>query len=138
MRYFAHHIYTMPTAITNDIKITVETSYQPPRMQVPDSDYTFAYRITIENHSEHSIKLLKRHWYIVDSLNDKTEVEGDGVVGLQPELEPGESHQYVSGCAIRSDIGKMYGTYLMERQFDGKIFEVTIPEFKLIAPFRMN
>jgi len=128
----------MPTAITNDIKITVETSYQQPRMQMPDSDYTFAYRITIENHSEHTIKLLKRHWYIIDSLNDKTEVEGDGVVGIQPQLEPGESHQYISGCAIRSDIGKMFGTYLMERQFDGKLFEVKIPEFKLIAPFRMN
>ena len=128
----------MPTAITNDIKITVETSYQPPRVTIPDSDYTFIYRITIENHSEHSIKLLKRHWYIVDSVNDKTEVEGDGVVGLQPLLEPGESHQYISGCAIRSDIGKMYGTYLMERQSDGDLFEVKIPEFKLIAPFRMN
>ncbi len=128
----------MPTAITNDIKITVETSYQQPRLQLPESDFTFAYRITIENHSEHAIKLLKRHWYIIDSLSDKTEVEGDGVVGIQPQLEPGESHQYVSGCAIRSDIGKMFGTYTMERQNDGKLFEVRIPEFRLIAPFRMN
>ena len=131
-------IQRMPTAITRDIKITVETSYQQPRVQLPDSDFTFAYRITIENHSEQSIKLLKRHWYIIDSLSDKTEVEGDGVVGLQPVLEPGQSHQYISGCAIRSDLGKMYGTYTMERQSDGKLFEVKIPEFKLIAPFRMN
>lgn len=128
----------MPTAITNDIKISVETAYQPQRIASVDGDFTFAYRITIENHSEHTFKLLRRHWYIVDSVNDKTEVEGDGVVGLQPVLEPGESHQYVSGCALRSDIGKMYGTYTMERQFDGKLIDVTIPEFKLIAPFRMN
>lgn len=128
----------MPTAITNDIKITVETAYQNSRVANPDGDHMFAYRITIENHSDYTIKLLKRHWYIIDSLNDKTEVEGDGVIGQQPVLEPGESHQYVSGCAIRSDIGKMFGTYLMEQQIDGKLFEVTIPEFKLIAPFRMN
>ena len=107
-------------------------------MAIPESDHTFAYRITIENHSDHTIKLLKRHWYIIDSINDKTEVEGDGVIGVQPMLEPGESHQYISGCALRSDIGKMYGTYLMERQFDGDLFEVKIPEFKLIVPFRMN
>ncbi len=128
----------MPTAITNDIKITVETAYQNSRVANPDGDHMFAYRITIENHSDYTIKLLKRHWYIIDSLNDKTEVEGDGVIGQQPVLEPGESHQYVSGCAIRSDIGKMFGTYLMEQQIDGKLFEVNIPEFKLIAPFRMN
>jgi ApaG protein len=128
----------MPTAITNDIKITVETAYQNPRVASVSADHMFAYRITIENHSDYTIKLLRRHWYIIDSLFDKSEVEGEGVVGQQPLLEPGESHQYVSGCAIRSDIGKMYGTYLMEQQLDGKTFEVKIPEFKLIAPFRMN
>jgi ApaG protein len=128
----------MPTAITNDIKISVETAFQPQRFASADGDYTFAYRITIENHSDHTVKLLRRHWHIIDSVNEKTEVEGDGVVGLQPVLEPGESHQYVSGCALRSDIGKMFGTYTMERQFDGKLIEVKIPEFRLIAPFRMN
>ncbi|MEI6507178.1 MAG: Co2+/Mg2+ efflux protein ApaG [Bacteroidota bacterium] len=128
----------MPTAITNDIKITVETAFQPQRVVNPDGDFTFAYRITIENHSEHTIKLLRRHWYIIDSVNDKTEVEGDGVVGLQPIIAPGESHQYVSGCALRSDIGKMFGTYTMERTNDGNMFDVDIPEFKLVAPFRLN
>jgi ApaG protein len=128
----------MPTAITNDIKIIVETAYQNPRAASPSTDYMFAYRITIENKSDHTIKLLRRHWYIIDSLNDKTEVEGDGVIGQQPILEPGESHQYVSGCSLQSDIGKMFGTYTMERQMDGKLFDVKIPEFKLIAPFRLN
>ncbi|MFI5221072.1 MAG: Co2+/Mg2+ efflux protein ApaG [Bacteroidia bacterium] len=128
----------MPIAITNDIKVSVETAYQEPRVAVPDSDYLFAYRITIENHSSQTIKLLRRHWYIVDTVNEKTEVEGEGVIGEQPVLKPGETHQYVSGCALRSDIGKMYGTYLMEKQKSGEQFEVDIPEFKLIAPFRMN
>lgn len=128
----------MPTAITNDIRITVETAYQDPRPGNPDGDHMFAYRITIENHGEHTIKLLRRHWYIVDSLRDMTEVEGEGVVGQQPVLEPGESHQYVSGCVLHSDMGKMYGTYLIEQQMDGYSFDVQIPEFRLIAPFRMN
>jgi ApaG protein len=126
----------MPTATTHDIKISVETAFQ----DIPKKEEAnmFAYRITIENHGENTIKLLRRHWYIVDILNEKTEVEGEGVVGLQPIIEPGESHQYVSGCAILSDFGKMFGTYLMEKQLDGKQFEVIIPEFQLIVPNRLN
>ena len=128
----------MPTATTNDVKITVETAYQNNAINNPNGEHMFAYRITIENHSDHTIKLLRRHWYITDSANEGDEVEGAGVVGLQPILEPGQSHQYVSGCSIISDIGRMHGTYLMERQIDGKLFEVIIPEFLLIAPFRLN
>lgn len=128
----------MPTAITNDIRISVETSYQNPRLQHEAGHHMFAYRITIHNKGDYTIKLLRRHWYITDVNVENTEVEGDGVVGIQPVLEPGESHQYVSGCALHSEFGKMSGTYLMERQIDGKRFEVTIPEFQLIAPFRLN
>lgn len=128
----------MPTAITNDIKITVETAYQKNRSVNPHAEHMFAYRITIHNKGDYTIKLLRRHWYITDVHFEHTEVEGEGVVGVQPVLEPGELHQYVSGCAIRSEFGKMYGTYLMERQIDGKRFEVKIPEFQLIAPYRLN
>ncbi|MFN7313769.1 MAG: Co2+/Mg2+ efflux protein ApaG [Bacteroidota bacterium] len=128
----------MPTAITNDIKIKVEVAYQNTHLNAGDTEHMFAYRITITNNGDYTVKLLRRHWYITDLNFDKTEVEGEGVVGLQPVLEPGESHQYVSGCAIQSDIGSMHGTYLMERQIDGKLFEVEIPQFYLIAPFRQN
>jgi len=128
----------MPTAITNDIKIKVEVAYQNTHLNAGDTEHMFAYRITITNNGDYTVKLLRRHWYITDLNFDKTEVEGEGVVGLQPVLEPGESHQYVSGCAIQSDIGSMHGTYLMERQIDGKLFEVEIPQFYLIAPFRNN
>lgn len=127
----------MPTAITNDVKINVEVAHQHRNMN-PDGENTFAYRITIENRSDYTIRLLRRHWYIIDLNVNKSEVEGEGVVGQQPLLEPGEIHQYVSGCAIQSDIGLMYGTYLMERQMDGKLFEVIIPKFNLIPPFRYN
>ena len=128
----------MPTAITNDISITVETSYQHNRNFITNSEHMFAYRITITNKGDYTIKLLSRHWFITDVNVEHSEVEGEGVVGLQPILEPGESHQYVSGCAIYSEFGKMYGTFLMERQIDGKLFEVSIPQFQLIAPYKLN
>ncbi len=128
----------MPTATTNDIRITVETAYQNNRNYNTNGEHMFAYRITIQNTGDYTIKLLRRHWYITDINVENTEVEGEGVVGLQPVLEPGETHQYVSGCAIQSEFGKMHGTYLMERQIDGKQFKVTIPLFNLIVPYRLN
>lgn len=128
----------MPVAITNNIKISVDTAYQNPKVGNDGSQHLFAYRISILNQSEFTVKLLRRHWFIVDPLAGNSEVEGEGVVGQTPVLEPGESYQYVSGCSLISDIGKMLGSYLMERQIDGKRFMVRIPEFKLIAPFKSN
>ena len=131
-----HH--RMVTKITEGVKISVETFYQEEYSQPMNNEFMFAYRITIENGSENTIKLLRRHWYIFDSCGITREVEGEGVVGLQPVIEPGKSHQYVSGSHLKTELGKMYGTYLMERQIDGKRFKVNIPEFQLIAPFKLN
>jgi ApaG protein len=128
----------MPTAITNNVKITVETAYQNIKFGKRGSEHMFAYRITIVNKGEYTIKLLRRHWFVIDPIGGNSEIEGEGVVGQTPVLEPGESHQYISGCSIQAEIGKMYGTYLMERQFDGKQFKVAIPEFYLIAPYLLN
>lgn len=128
----------MPVAISNDVKISVETSYQNDKVSNTDGHHMFAYRITIENRGEYTIQLMSRHWDIIDSLNGFSEVEGDGVIGQQPILEPGEKYTYVSGCALLGEFGKMYGFYTMKRQMDGKEFEVTIPEFIMIAPFKFN
>ncbi|MBW7845804.1 MAG: Co2+/Mg2+ efflux protein ApaG [Bacteroidia bacterium] len=128
----------MQVAITNDIRITVEVFYQNNLEKEKNTSNMFAYRITISNEGDFTVKLLKRHWYITDLAIAKTEVKGDGVVGLQPVLEPGESHQYVSCCVIESEIGQMYGSYTMERQIDGRKFEVKIPKFNLIVPYRSN
>jgi ApaG protein len=128
----------MQIAITNDVKVMVETAYQSDKLDSSENKHMFAYRITILNQGEHTVKLLRRHWHVVDSLDGKSEVEGEGVVGQQPLLEPGEKHQYVSGCLLGSNIGKMYGTYLMERQIDGKLFEVKIPEFIMSTPYLLN
>jgi ApaG protein len=128
----------MVTATTKGIKICVETEYQPAYSSPTQFHYVFTYRITIENLSEHTIQLLNRHWYIHDANRPAKEVEGEGVVGQQPTLEPGESHKYVSGCNLKSGIGKMYGTYTMERIMDGKKFEVKIPEFTMFVPYKLN
>ena len=98
----------------------------------------FAYKVTIENNTDKAIKLLKRHWNIFDSIGEFREVDGIGVVGKQPILEPMEVHQYVSGCNLKSEIGRMYGDYLMERVEDGKNFRAMIPQFELVAPLKLN
>ena len=128
----------MVTKITENVKISVETFYQEEYSQPQINEYMFAYRITIENQGDQAVKLLRRHWYIFDSDSTKREVEGEGVVGLQPVIEPGRSHQYVSGSHLKTEMGKMHGTYLMERVVDGKRFKVNIPEFHLITPYKLN
>ncbi|MBC8048124.1 MAG: Co2+/Mg2+ efflux protein ApaG [Fimbriimonadaceae bacterium] len=126
----------MVTATTQGVKISVETFFQPDVSNAVE--FVFAYRITIENKSESTIKLLRRHWYIFDGIGIWREVEGEGVVGEQPVITPGGLHQYVSGCHLKASVGKMFGTYEMERQTDEFLFEVKIPEFLMITPFMLN
>jgi len=128
----------MIAEITQGVKVSVETEYQPSYSSPSQYHYVFTYRITIENQSEYTIQLLRRHWHIFDAGFQSREVEGEGVVGQQPVLEPGQSHQYVSGCNLKSGIGKMVGTYQMERIVNGAKFEVLIPEFTMVAPIRLN
>jgi len=128
----------MIAEITQGVKVSVETEYQPSYSSPSQYHYVFTYRITIENKSEFTIQLLRRHWHIFDAGFQSREVEGEGVVGQQPVLEPGQSHQYVSGCNLKSGIGKMVGTYQMERIVDGVKFEVVVPEFTMVAPLRLN
>ncbi|MCU0420607.1 MAG: Co2+/Mg2+ efflux protein ApaG [Cyclobacteriaceae bacterium] len=128
----------MIAQVTQGIKVTVETEYQPSYSSPSQYHYVFTYRITIENQSEFTIQLMRRHWHIFDAGFAAREVEGEGVVGQQPVIEPGQSHQYVSGCNLKSGIGKMVGTYLMERVVDGAQFRVDIPAFSMVAPLRLN
>ncbi len=128
----------METKTTKGVTVTVSTNFLPDYSSPLQQHFVFAYKITIENNSEFTVKLLRRHWHIFDSNNTIREVEGEGVVGQQPVLEPGESHQYVSGCNLKTSIGKMNGTYLFERLMDGKQFEVEIPDFTLVVPYKLN
>lgn len=128
----------MATQITEGVKVSVETTYQPEYSNPAGGHFMFAYKVHIENLTTYAVQLLSRHWYIFDSRGEKTEVEGEGVVGRQPIIEPGESHEYVSGCNLKTDIGSMKGTYLMKRLADSEKFEVAIPEFYLIASYKLN
>ncbi|GAB3325006.1 Co2+/Mg2+ efflux protein ApaG [Larkinella ripae] len=128
----------MISAVTEGVKVSVMTEYQPEYSSPSQAHYVFTYRITIENGGSSTVQLLRRHWVIYDAHGSAREVEGEGVVGQQPVLEPGEVHEYVSGCNLRSSLGKMGGTYLMERIVDGKQFRVNIPEFTMVVPYRLN
>lgn len=128
----------MITQITEGVKISIETIYQPEYSNPANDHYMFAYKVNIENLTEYSVQLMRRHWYIFDSNGSHREVEGEGVVGQQPIIEPGNSHEYVSGCNLKTDIGCMKGSYDMKRIVDEEQFEVKIPEFTMIAPYKLN
>jgi ApaG protein len=128
----------MISKISEGIEISVETFYQPDYSNPVSGEYMFAYRITIDNHNSFPVKLHRRHWNIFDSNGSQREVEGEGVVGVQPTMQPGERYQYVSGCNLRTEMGKMFGTYLMENLNTKTTFDVNIPTFEMIVPFKMN
>ena len=128
----------MVNLISEGVEISVETFYQQDYSNPLQSEYMFAYKIIIENHNSFPIKLLRRHWHIFDSNGSNREVEGEGVVGVQPILAPGERYQYVSGCNLRTEMGKMSGTYKMENLNNKELFEVNIPAFEMIVPLKYN
>jgi ApaG protein len=123
---------------THSIQISVEVKYWPQQSIPRENHYFFIYFITIENKSEHTVQLLRRHWEIFDSINDFRTVDGDGVVGETPILGPGEKYEYNSGCNLTTDIGYMKGHYIMKRMSDEKEFNVDIPKFDLIVPAKLN
>ena len=116
-----------------EIDIEVETSYMADHSE-PDKDrYVFAYTITLVNRGSISAQLLTRRWIITDADNRIEEVEGEGVVGEQPTLKPGEGFRYTSGTVIETPVATMHGTYKMLAE-DGNTFDTDIPQFVLSAP----
>ena len=128
----------MVTEVTSGIKVSVEAFYVPEQSFPKAMRFVFAYRITIENRSEHTIQLLRRRWFIFDSLGFTSEVEGEGVVGEQPVISPGERYRYTSGCHLQSEAGSMRGYYTMHRTDGRKKFKVAIPEFQMLVPYKLN
>lgn len=126
------------SATTQGVKVSARVMYQPRHSQPAAGDFVFAYEITIENQSQRTIQLISRAWNIVDAYGLHRKVEGEGVVGRQPKLAPGEKHSYISGCHINAPFGKMFGTYTMQRLADDSLFEVEIPVFYMEAPIKMN
>ena len=128
----------MASMISEGVQVSVETYYQQDYSNPLLSEYMFAYRIILENYNPFPVKLQRRHWYIFDSNGTYREVEGEGVVGVQPVLQPGERYQYVSGCNLRTEMGRMHGTYQMENLDTHQVFTVSIPSFEMIVPFKSN
>jgi len=128
----------MISLISEGVEVSVETFFQQDYSNPMQSEYMFAYRIAIENHNSFPVKLHRRHWHIFDSNGTYREVEGEGVVGVQPVLSPGEKYQYVSGCNLRTEMGRMHGTYQMENLNNKKLFDVNIPAFEMFVPFKNN
>ncbi|CAH8283824.1 ApaG protein [Mariniflexile fucanivorans] len=128
----------MVQQVTQGIKISVETTYEGSFYKNYKIQYAFGYTVTIENQSKDSVQLNARHWEILDALNNVETVSGEGVIGKKPVLKPGESHTYTSGCLLTSPFGAMQGFYSMVNFTTTKNFKVTIPTFKLSAPFAIN
>ncbi len=119
--------------VTDGIFVRVEPAYLPEHSDPDDRRFVFGYRVTIRNDGEAWVKLMSRQWVIVDAAGRCDEVVGDGVVGQQPELEPGESFTYHSHCPLTKPWGTMEGSYQMLRQ-DGQLVEVKVGRFFLVAP----
>ncbi len=117
----------------NRIQVDVETRYIEEQSNPDQNYYVFAYTITIQNKGSQRAKLLTRHWIITDSNQKVQEVRGDGVVGEQPELKPGEQFVYTSGTMLETSIGTMKGSYQMLAE-DGSRFDAPIEEFVLSTP----
>jgi ApaG protein len=123
----------MNEADINNIRVDVETRYIEDQSNPEQNYYVFAYTITIQNKGQQSAQLLTRHWVITDSNQKVQEVRGDGVVGEQPLLKPGEQFVYTSGTMLETAVGTMKGSYQMLAD-DGSQFDATVNEFVLSTP----
>ena len=121
------------SATTNGIEVSVEPFYLDDESKPEESEFIWAYMVEIHNGGTEPVQLKKRYWHITDGLGRSEQFRGDGVVGEQPVIEPGETYEYSSHCPLPTDSGIMAGSYSMERP-DGTIFEVTIPAFSLDLP----
>lgn len=121
------------SATTDGITVRVAVNFLPEQSQPEASKWFWVYHIRIENAAHESVQLISRHWRVTDGAGLVAHVDGDGVVGEQPVLRPGDSHDYVSGCPLDTNFGSMEGFYTFHRE-DGSPFEVRIPFFPLAAP----
>lgn len=120
---------------TQSITVSVEAFYLDEQSDPDDAHFVWAYHVRIENNGQETVQLLTRHWRITDSLGNIQEVQGDGVVGEQPVLSPGQSFEYTSGTPLSTPSGIMVGTYQMETG-TGNRFDVKIPAFSLDSPYQ--
>ncbi len=128
----------MNTEISEGVKVTVYSQFRPDLSRLKDNCYFYNYRVLIENCNSFKIQLLHRDWYIFDSMNEANFVSGEGVVGEQPQLLPGEKFSYTSGVELISEIGYMRGYYTFINLGTEVHFQVHVPSFELNYPPKLN
>lgn len=127
------HVSLMYKKISDNVEISVESFFLEEQSNPRENHFVWAYRVTIQNLSKTRIQLKSRHWRIVDSSGHIQEISGDGVVGEQPTLDPGETYEYTSGTPLTTPSGIMGGTYFMSHA-NGNEFEAEVPTFSLDSP----
>ena len=123
----------MSTAVTEGVRVSVSSLYLPHQSSPEEGRYAFAYTVVIRNEGESTAQLRTRHWVITDGRGKIEEVRGEGVIGEQPVLRPGQEFCYTSGCVLATPRGTMHGSYQLHRE-DGKAFDATISPFILAQP----
>lgn len=121
-------------AVTNGVRVRVESEYAPGRSQPAKNEWFFLYTVTVRNEGRETVQLISRHWIITDGTGHVENIRGPGVVGEQPTIKPGESFTYTSGANLPTRFGVMEGTYQMVRE-DGARFDARIAPFTLSEPF---
>jgi ApaG protein len=124
-------------AVTRGIRVQVQSRYLPEKSQPEESQWLFIYQVRIANEGDRAARLIRRHWIVTDANGEVEEYKGEGVVGEQPLLEPGEFFEYTSGCPLKTPFGTMEGTYQMVSS-TGEAFDVQIAPFSLSEPYAIN
>jgi ApaG protein len=127
----------MSTALTDGIRVTVRSTFRAERSDPERARWLFAYTVRVANEGGSSAQLVARHWIITDAHGAREEVTGEGVIGQQPRLEPGQHFEYTSFCVLATPHGSMHGSYRMVRD-DGATFEARIAPFPLLVPGTVN
>lgn len=128
----------LSSTVTEGIRVNVRTAYIKDESSPKHNYYVFAYQVEIINESAYSVQLLSREWHIVNGVGHRRIVQGEGVVGKQPHIAPGETHRYVSGSHFQTPLGRMSGFYSMVRKVDGTVIDVQIPPFTMMVPYLNN
>ena len=121
--------------IAKEVHITAQTHFDRSVIVKDDTQYVFSYEIRMVNNSNRDIQLISRSWLIMNARNDRKTVKGQGVVGKQPILEPGQSYTYSSWCPLNTELGKMSGHYTFKDLATGEMFDVKVPDFHFFADF---
>ncbi len=128
----------MSNTVTRGVRVIVQPEYLPEQSAPDAGRWLFAYHVILRNEGTHTVQLLNRHWIITNGEGEVDEVRGAGVIGQQPELEPGAEFHYSSGCPLDTPVGTMHGSYEMRMVDDDERFDVRIAPFRLAVPTALN